>query len=136
MCFVTTLPIPLFLPLIPIIPEEPMYPTVEKEPRTTRWPLRGSVLDPEQLAVPQYVQNLSGLEPPRLHLPLQILYVETLLLLHRGGPTNSGEGPRTGAGAVARATNIPAGTTEVSLEWPGRRQLLPQVFAVGGWHTS
>lgn len=152
MGFIAVLPILLFLPHIPIIPEEAMYPSVEKKPRTTRWPLRGPIMDPEQLGIPQYVENLFGLEPPRLHLPLQPLYVETLLLLHRAGPTNSGEGPRTEVGGgestelrrrsqrtparrprtgagwrVARAPNIRRQHRgEVGLEWPGRRQLPPR----------
>lgn len=35
MGFIAVLPILLFLPHIPIIPEEAMYPSVEKKPRTT-----------------------------------------------------------------------------------------------------
>lgn len=108
-------------------------------------------MDPEQLGIPQYVENLFGLEPPRLHLPLQPLYVETLLLLHRAGPTNSGEGPRTevgggestelrrgdqelARGGGGREHRISAGSTEVRSDLNGRVAANYPPGVCGGWY--
>jgi hypothetical protein len=85
----------LFPPSIPIFPEVSMYPTVEKKPRTTRWLLRGPVFHREQVVILKYIENLSRLQPSRLHFTLQLFYIETwILLLHRAGRTNSRPRPR------------------------------------------